>query len=554
MHQPEPEPEHEHEHEPIKLCIIDDIKSVVEGLTAIDWSAFGIEVAGVSYNGEEGLALIEREKPDIVITDIRMPRMDGLAMLEAVLGLKASCRVILVSGYTDFEYAKQAVRLGAFDFVVKPFAEEDIAGAVLKAKEQALEERSKLLGAKEMERKVRESLPLLRQEYFLLLVRFSTPWEQAKRRWEFLQVDLEPRGFVVMLLQIDGFEERVARRPVQEVELIRFSLQNIAEETIREFARCIVFPAKHNRFVAVLNEPSSSSPTRIAERICKNVERYADFTVSIGVGGRVDDVGELPRSLRQADRALAYHLYTEGNGAIGYDELPPSDSQAPLGLEQKDELLLALRSGNGERAAGIVSEMTAAFQRLPAQPHPDYLLSLYEELAASAIRKLYELVPQPEVQPLVDRFKAGRSESGASLTGLEQQLLALCRDGADLIRKNSLSEGQAIIYKALDYVKTHLGRNVAVTECAAHVHLSSSYFASLFKRVTGMTFTQYVTAERIQKAKALILGGMSVQEVAGAVGYEERRYFSEMFKKATGLTPSEFRESYVPGGDNEPKA
>ncbi|MNI29894.1 Arabinose operon regulatory protein [compost metagenome] len=103
-----------------------------------------------------------------------------------------------------------------------------------------------------------------------------------------------------------------------------------------------------------------------------------------------------------------------------------------------------------------------------------------------------------------------------------------------------------MIYEAIDYIKSRLPEDITVGECAAHVHLSASYFSSLFKKVTGMTVTQFTTSERIQKAKALLVEGAQVQEVASAVGYEERRYFSEMFKKITGQTPTEFRAGYHP--------
>jgi two-component system response regulator YesN len=531
-------------HEPVSLVIIDDIKSVVDGLTSIDWPRHELALAGVSGNGEDGLALVKRVKPDLIITDIRMPRMDGLAMLRAILELKHSCKVILISGYADFDYAQQAVQLGAFDFVVKPFTEEEITEAALRAKDQVLEERTRFLSQKDMERKVRESMPLLRQEYVSLLVHHATPWDRAAKRWEFLNIDLDPRGFVVMLLKIDGFQERAAGLSVHEVELIRFSLQNIVEETIGKHARNVVFRAGDNRFAVVLNAPQLFTTAEIAERCCQNIERYTKFTVSIGIGGKAEQVHELPDSYRQADRALIYHLFSEGNGTIGYDEIPKSDRQSPLALERKDELLLALRSGNGERAAAILADISQTLQRMTPQPNPDYLLSLYEELAASAIRTFYELVPQTDIQPLVDRFKTNRWTDGSTLGGLERHLLALCAAGADLVRKNSLSEGQAIIYGSLDYLKNQLDRNVTVTECAARAHLSVSYYSSLFKKVTGMTFTQFVTSERISRAKSMIIGGMPVQEVAAAVGYEERRYFSEMFKKTTGMTPSEFRESY----------
>ncbi|GIP18617.1 hypothetical protein J40TS1_42590 [Paenibacillus montaniterrae] len=532
--------------EEISLCIIDDIKSVVDGLSAMNWEEQGIRVAGVSSNGEEGLELIDKLRPDLVITDIRMPRMDGLSMLRAILEENRRCKVILISGYADFEYAQQAVQLGAFDFVVKPFSEEDIMSAVLRAKAEVMDERARLLNLQKMENKLRESMPVLRQEYFALLTSHRTSWEEASERWEFLNIELEPRGFVVMLIEIDRFLEQVAEQPVREMELIRFSLLNIMQETLADYARCVVFRTSHDRHLAVLNDTVAASPIEIAEQICRNIERYTKFTVSIGVGSRVEEISELPDSCREAHRALSYHLFTEGNAAIRYDDIHQSGSQEPLTLEHKDELLLALRSGNVDRTNEILSVISKTLRQRFAQQNPDYLLSLYNELAASAIRTFYEMIPYSDIQPLIQRFQAVQGIAGVPLSSLQRQLLALCTEGADLVRRNSLSEGQRIIYQAIDYIQGRLSEDISVGECAAHVHLSASYFSSLFKRVTGMTVTQYMTWERIQKAKQLLVEGAQVQEVAASVGYEERRYFSEMFKKVTGQTPSEYRASYHP--------
>lgn len=535
-------------HDNVSLCIIDDIKSVVDGLTAINWAEHSMQVAGVSSNGEDGLRLIRNESPDLVITDIRMPRMDGLAMLRAVLEQNPDCKVILISGYADFEYAQQAVQLGAFDFVVKPFSEEEIMAAVLRAKVQIIEERSKRLNLREMENMLRESLPVLRQEYFSLLVSHRTPWEQAAERWEFLNINLNPQGFIVMLIEIDRFQEQAAELSIREVELVRFSLLNITQETIAEHVPCVVFRARHNRYLAVMGDTAAVCPVEIAEQCCRNIERYTKFTVSVGVGGRVEQTSELPESYRQANRALAYHLFTEGNAAIMYDDIVQTGSQGqePLALEYKDELLLALRSGNAGRTSVILSAISATLENMGSGHNPDYLLSLYDELAASAIRTFYELIPFADIQPLVLRFRTVQGTAGLPLASLQRQLLALFTEGAELVRRNSLSEGQKVIYESQNYIRNRLSEDITVPECAAHVHLSASYFSSLFKKVTGMTVTQFTTAERIQKAKALLVEGMPVQEVASAVGYEERRYFSDMFKKTTGQTPSEFRASYHP--------
>ncbi|RAV02426.1 response regulator [Paenibacillus sp. YN15] len=528
----------------ISICVVDDTRTVVEGLKAMDWQAEGIRFAGTAANGEDGLELIKEQKPDIVITDIRMPRMDGLTMLRSILELQHTCKVILISGYTDFEYAKEAVQLGAFDFVVKPFTEEEILGTVRRAKEQIEAERSRLLSVQEMERKLRESIPLLQQEYLGLLVRHRTNWERTARRWEFLNIPLDPEGFCVMAMEIDRIQEHSEDSSVNEMELMRFSLQNIAEETLREYTKCMVFRSSMNRFVVVLNTGPEDNPSPWAESICKNIERFTKFTISVGVGGNVKDIGELPDSYVQAVQALSFHMFTEGNGALGYTQLSRTDRQAPLALEQKDELLLMLRSGNGDRAAALLADMADSLQHMTPKPHPDYVQSLYEELAAAAIRTFYELVPLPELQPLIDRYKTRRPE--LPLAGLEQLLQTFCREGAELVKLHHVSEGQALIYKSVDFIKSHLDREVRVSECAAWVHLSPSYYSGLFKKVTGLTVTQYVTAERIARAKEMLIGGSQVQEVANALGYEERRYFSEVFKKITGKTPSEFRESYHP--------
>ncbi|WP_232729846.1 response regulator [Paenibacillus phocaensis] len=532
--------------DPIRLCVIDDIRSVVDGLMAIRWEDYGISLQGTSSNGWDGLELVTRGKPDLVITDIRMPRMDGLTMLQQMLEANHHCKVILISGYADFDYAQQAVHLGAYEFVVKPFTEEEILDVVLRAKAEILEERSELHRHHLMESKLRESMPVLRQEYLSMLVRHRTTWEHASERWNFLGIDLEPQGFIVMLIEIDKFREQVAELSIREVELIRFSLQNIVEETIRQSGRCVVIRAKNNRFLALLNDTAPQNATWIAESCCRNIEQYTKFTVSIGVSGPVRQTHQLPDAYREAERALAYHIFSEGNAAIGVGDLPETGSQAPLSLERKDEILLALRTGNGERAAFLLGSISSQLQGLTPPPHPDYLLSLYDELAASVIRALYELAPFAEVQPLITRYKTMRGTTGLPLSSLEQQLSLLCREGASVVASNTLSESQKIIFKSLEFIQGRLGEEVTLAECAAHVHLSVSYYSSLFKKVTGMTVTQYVNQERIRLAKTLLAEGRSVQEVSTAVGYEERRYFSEMFKRITGMTPTEFRSDDHP--------
>ncbi|GJM75728.1 hypothetical protein HMSSN036_79440 [Paenibacillus macerans] len=143
--------------EPMKICIIDDIPAVVRGLsTRIDWEEHGLTVAATAANGQEGLECLRRVRPDIVLTDIRMPLMDGLEMMRTILPELPEVKVIFFTAYTDFAYAQEAVKLGAFDFIVKPFTPVSVLDTVLKAQDALERERSKTEYMQGMERKLRE--------------------------------------------------------------------------------------------------------------------------------------------------------------------------------------------------------------------------------------------------------------------------------------------------------------------------------------------------------------------------------------------------------------
>src|SRR5690606_28864046 len=140
-------------------------------------------------------------------------------------------------------------------------------------------------------------------------------------------------------------------------ELMRFTLQNIVEETIRNYTKGMVFRSRGGRFVAVINAPVQSLAMEIAEASRSHFEQYSKFTISVGVGGLAETVSGLPESSRQAEWALAHHLYTSGNGVIGYSDVVQADRTVTLPLDFKDELLLALRSGNGDKASALLAEL-----------------------------------------------------------------------------------------------------------------------------------------------------------------------------------------------------
>lgn len=528
------------------MCVIDDIKTVVDGIANhIPWETYGIHIVGSANNGESGMNLIRQTQPHIVLADIRMPKMNGIEMTEQIVREFPDTKIIFLSGYTDFEYAQQAIRLGAFDYILKPFTPQKIIDVVLQAKAVIEEGRGKIERYHEMERKLRASIPYLRQEYFQLLLRFPATPEAAAKRWDFLNIGLDRERFIVMLVEIDRFSEQMLTLPVQEVELIRFTLHNILEETIGNVTKGLVFRDSTSRFVAVFNPPASQSAETLAEQCRENVEKFSKFTISVGLGEEVRHVHEISYSHTQALTALSYIFYTDGNSVCSYRNVRQVHHPVPrYSAEKEKELFYCLRSGNLLKSHMMIDELFS--ETIAADmPPPEAVKQMYYELAFLINRVFSEKLPAEQMEPLENQLQSIKNFSSHSLKDLQGKIKELCRMGCERIVKQQTEEANRVVEHVIAYIRQHLDANLTVNDYAKLVYLSGNYFANLFKKVTGTTIGQFVTTERMERAKTMLLEGMQVQEIAQALGYEDRPYFSELFKKHTGMTPSEFKQHYL---------
>ncbi|WP_162551143.1 response regulator [Paenibacillus tepidiphilus] len=529
----------------IKICIVDDIPAVVRGLsTRIAWEEHGITVAATAADGKEGLAQIRRHRPDIVLTDIRMPFMDGLEMMRTIQAEIPGIKLIFLTGYSDFAYAQEAIKLGAFDLIVKPFTKCQVLETVLKAKEMLERERSQAEQMRGMEQKLRESLPYLRQEYMRLLIRYGTRQQRQAQQWDFYGIRMESRHFCVMVAEIDFFAERTAALTVHEVELIRFAVQNILEETVFAFTQGIVFRENVSQFVIVMNPPAELDAEQLAERCRENVSRHSYQTVSIGLGGEVEETGQLAVSYAQALSALARTFLSGGNSVYRHAEERSAQEAMPrYSYDREKELLYCLRSANLAKAEEQLEGIWNEWMTPPFLPDPAIIKTLCLELAHSVHRVFTEKAPDAEVKALEQKL-AGMNQA-ASFGELRRQIREFCREGCRYVQARQSSETRVLVEQAIAYINTRLHENLSVADCARHVHLSPSYFSNLFKKETGMTLTQYIIGRRMDKAKELVLEGMQVQDIATSLGYEDRPYFTELFKRTTGMTPTDFRAKYA---------
>ncbi len=527
-----------------KMCVIDDMKSVVDSIVQyIDWSHYDIEIGGTATNGVAGMNLIKETRPDIVVTDIRMPLMDGLDMVVQVLEHLPNVKIIIMSGFADFEYAQRAIRLGAIDFISKPVTPNELIQSVTKAKEALEHERrgKQLLQRLQMQEK--ESLPLLRQDYFNLLVRYFSTEEKAKERLGLLQVSLEMKPFHVMVVEIDHYEKLSKALPLGEVELIHFAVQNILEETIQRFTTGLVFKDyQMKQLICVMNVTDQVTIQALAEHCRDHMKQFSRYTISIGIGLLVEKVDELPLSYQQAMLALSYSFYFEDNTIIAYDKAAEFEiRKMKVQLPSENELLHAVLSGNQEKSTKLLQHVYDANITMSILPRPSSIIEAYYELASSLFKQMNTAInneTDKEAQQTLQQIKNGRFMKYQELHQNMLQFLSSCHEWVEL---DQARDSQVMINQSIKYIKENLHLSLTINECANLAHLSPSYYANLFKKSTGMTFRNYVTQERIEQAKRLLLTDMQVQEIAFKVGFEDRPYFTELFKKQVGMTPSEFK-------------
>ncbi|WP_256700646.1 response regulator [Paenibacillus sp. P46E] len=525
--------------------MVDDIPAVVRGLSQrIPWEEHGIVVAATAANGEEGLEQIRKHRPDIVLTDIRMPFTDGLEMMRIIQAEQPGIKLIYLTGYSDFAYAQEAVKLGAFDLIVKPYTKFQVLESVLKAKEVLERERSQAEQMRGMEQKLRESLPYLRQEYMRLLIRYGTRQQHRSQQWDFYAIKMNSHHFCVMVAEVDFFAERTAELPVSEVELIRFAVQNILEETIAGYTQGIVFREHVNQLIIVMNPPAELDTEQLAEKCRENVRRHTYQTVSIGLGGEVEDAGQLSSSYAQALSALANTFFTGGNSVYRYAEGTEPDAVLPrYSYDKEKELLYCLRSANLPQAEEQLDDIWDEWLTASELPNPAIVKTLCLELAHSIHRVFSEKASDAEVKML--EKKLADMNSAASFEELRRQIREFCSQGCAYVHIRQSSDARVLVEQAITHINGNLHQNLSVADCARAVHLSPSYFSNLFKRETGMTLAQFIIGRRMDKAKELVLEGMQVQDIAVSLGYEDRPYFTELFKKYTGLTPTDFRAKYA---------
>ncbi|MFD0670710.1 response regulator [Cohnella sp. GCM10027633] len=493
----------------LKAVLFDDEYIVVEALSAlVDWEGLGIELAGTASDGFAALELFRSVKPHIILTDIRMPGMDGLQLLDIVMEEAPDTSCIVFSGFNEFEYVKRSIQLGVSDYIEKPITEKSIEQALRKV----LGEIRKQEHAKLLERQWKDSQKELLEKATLDLLRYG---EKARAKWEACMAAEMPDVYgITVVVSMEEF-----RLPEHGGHLV------IAVRNGDEHAQAIVHRDKPEQPL----RDEIRSAAELAE-------------IEVGIGNTHVSPGFAIESYRQAQRALKAALYLRMKSAIQFDELGTLFS-VPRGLNEREEaILLSLRAGS---ASGLLHQV----ERFVAWIYEE---KLDPDLAEQEMLKLVYLALDIASESASDdrrddslrhnRMLHVDIREAAAHGRLHEWFRGQFATIAEWMNRDRKHRTHASIENAIVYIERQLSRDVSLQEVAAHVGLNPTYFSVLFKEETGQTYIKYLTRCRMEKAKVLLRKGMKITEVSESVGYLAHRHFADVFRKYTGVTPGQYKE------------
>jgi two-component system response regulator YesN len=538
-----------------KLILVDDEADVREGvLSEIDWQANGFQVTDVAENGREALEMVERSAPDVIVTDIRMPFMDGLQLSEQIRRTYPATKIIILTGFDEFEYARKAIHLNIEEFVLKPFSAGDLLSALHKVKGRLDAEMAERENVDSLQEHYRRSLPVLRELFLVSLMTRKLSGVEIQEKMDNYGMPLVGSNYTVSIMQLDNpAKEREAddaNRSRFEFELQNFAVRNIAEEIVsRKEVAGYVF--QHNDNIVLLNICSEKdldkvrkNTSKLLEDIRQSVEKYIKRTVTIGTGTITPVLTDVKYSYADAAAALDYRILLGSNRVIAIEDVE-SRAAAPIRFDELQEqaLLRCLKVGSSEEMETIVESL---FDPLLSA---ESSCSFYDaqifllQIVTTMLKVLQEPNRQYNDRPASDANWVKEITQFDSLREAKAWVVSTCAGMMSRIATDRQTAYHTLVEEAKSFTKTNYADSeITIAKVCSHLHISAGYFSSIFKRETKLTYVSFLLNIRMEAAKEMLLTtDLKTFEIAEKIGYADPNYFSFSFKKHVGVSPKDYR-------------
>ena len=521
------------------VFLVDDEPIVLEGIrTKIDWESSGFTFAGEATDGEIALSMINELKPDILITDIKMPFMDGLQLASTIKKTQPWIKIIILSGHDEFDYAKRAISIGIEDYILKPFTSEDIISALNKASAQIDKEQKQLSDISRMKEELKSSEKLIQKEFLNNLVHNSIDMSTVMQKAQELGLNLISRYYKILISKIESSSKN---KQNQEKACSLINSYSSSWEHTNSFFH-------HNNWLICICKGTAQNELEeniyhIAETIEHIVTQNKDCTVITGIGKTVEHLSSISESYEDAKRIVQNNNLENQTRIISTDDIQIDDSEL-LELKEKDPMVERLKYAVKTDISAIIDESMNLIKSNPGQFQffASYILAdlifAVSKLIENLGGNIKEIKPEILQRSYIDSAVQNETQFIQEL----ESILSFVLEYRDSKITGKYSD---VILKAKKYIdKNYADQNTTLAAVAEVVCLSPNHFSTIFSQECKTTFIEYLTNVRIENAKRLMKEtDMKGYDIAYECGFSDPHYFSYIFKKNTGLSPREFKGS-----------
>ncbi len=532
-----------------QVILVDDEALIREAICdRMDWAGLGYELAGCMENGQEALEFIRKHPVDVVLTDICMPYMDGLELCEYLVHEFPKIKIIIISGYDEFGYAKRALQYNVTEYILKPVTSTELSKYLISIKENLDQRRKQEKKIDEISAAYHKNKLLIRSNVLRNLLEGNRTWAESEKELLTMGICLAAEAFRVAIVSIDLFEQPLAldEKTKQESALTSFMVYNITSEIVSKHQAGEVCQGEGFKTLILFetNKPHefAGMVSSITLEIVEVIRKLTELEVSITIGKYVSKLSDVYKSYKDACQASGL-LYCAESPVIDMEQRKNIPTEI-FDMEQELEtLVLYMRIGEREE----VNKALEAMKRHMCQALPEKrkaMLSLHK-----VVNQMSELlkVANLEDQPLYLE-KEGILNQIASLPRLKDVFGILSDYCLKIMKQLEIGKnhgGKKYALLALDYIeKNYANQELSLNTICTYLNISTSRFSAIFKGVTGETFMEILIRTRMEKAKELLKNtDMKNYQIAERVGFSDPHYFSISFKKCTGMSPKEYAKN-----------
>ncbi len=536
----------------LKVFLVEDEIVMREGIkNNIPWEEEGFDFVGEASDGELAYPMIKKLCPDIVITDIKMPFMDGLELSRLIKKDFPQTRIIILSGYDEFEYAKEAIKIGVTEYLVKPISSVKLLEAVKEIGERIIKENEKLKYVEQFKKEMKEMEIQEREKFLHEILSGKSSMSELLKKGEKLNMHLAAGVYSVILFNMRKSED-VEGKYSEELLEAESDIAELKEqfENIYMFNRGI--DGVEFLLLGEDKEKLESMRMNFLKKLTELMKGYRELQFFGGIGNIVPRLREVKDSYESASRAFSYRYLVPYNQVIfaeNTNQISISGEDSDINLKELDMGKIDRRILKNFLAQGLIEEI----------PHfiEDYFSSLGNNNIGSMLFRQYitsdmyfcivafveELGYDTDyIIEICGDYKS-ISDVLNSLDKTKQYLTDIIREVMLVRNQISMKKYGSIIDDAKYYIENNYdSENINLNSVAAHVNISPSHFSSIFSQEEGQTFIEYLTAFRMNKAKELLMcTSLKSSGIGYTVGYKDPHYFSYLFKKTQSCTPKEYR-------------